>query len=222
LLKEEVSSRTTSLRQEWEKTVFAKIASSLEEIKDFFKYELSDKKDYALKIMTSTFAGSFSEYLIRELLQEIHEHVSPDNTSSSDFEEMFRCIKEASSKEDIVSNWTLEKGQPDVDIYVKGRCAVFLKNAVIDSEKMKKIWNEVDLCKRHAINRVFYGFNFAKNVQKIEYIRSQFEKMKDQFQVNIEPFDIKDLVSVIFEDLRRNGQTIANFQELDLFRVLDY
>jgi hypothetical protein len=222
LLKEEVSSRAPSLRQEWEKTVFAKIASSLEEIKNFFKYELSDKKDYTLKIMTSTFAGSFSEYLIRELLQEVYDYVTLDNTSASDFDEMFACIKSASSKDDIILNWVIEKDQPDVDIYIKDRCAIFLKNAIIDADKMKKIWNEVTLCKRHAIRRVFYGFNFAKNVQKIEYIRTHFEKMNNDFQMHIEPFDIKDLVSVIFEDLRRNGQTIANFQELDLFRVLDY
>lgn len=222
LLKEEVSSRTPSLGQEWEKTVFAKIASSLEEVKNFFKYELSDKKDYTLKIMTSTFAGTFSEYLIRELLQKVYEYVSLDNRSTSDFEEMFTCIKSASSKDDIILNYVMEKDQPDVDIYVRDKCAVFLKNAIVDSDKMKRIWNEVALCKGHAIHRVFYGFNFAKNVQKIEYIRSQFEKMNNHFQMHIEPFDIKDLVSVIFEDLRRNGQTIANFQELDLFRVLDY
>jgi hypothetical protein len=222
LLKEEVGSRSPSLRQDWERTVFAKIASSLEDIKNYFKYELSDKKDYTLKIMTSTFAGSFSEYLIRELLQKVYDYVSLSNTSTSDFYEMFACIKSASSRDDIILNWALEKNQPDVDIYIRDRCAIFLKNAIIDSDKMKKIWNEVDLCKRHGIHRIFYGFNFAKNVQKIEYIRAQFEKMNIGLQMHIEPFDIKDLISVIFEDLKRNGQTIAHFQELDLFKVLDY
>jgi hypothetical protein len=219
LLKEEVSSRTPSLKQEWEKAVFAEISFSLEKIKDFFKYELSDKKDYTLKIMTSTFAGSFSEYLIHELLQKFHDYGSLD-ISVSDFTELLKCIKSA-SRDDIIRSYMIEKNQPDIDIYVKDKCAVFLKNAIIDSDNMKRIWNEIDLCKRHAINKVFYGFNFAKNVQKIEYIRNNFEKMSNDFQI-IEPFDIKDLVSVIFEDLKRNGQTMANLQELDLFRILDY
>lgn len=222
LLKEEVSSRATSLGQDWEKTVFTKIALSLEEVKDFFRYEISDKKDYTLKIMTSSFAGTFSEYLIRELLQELYEYISLDKRTTSDFAEMFACIKSASSKEDIILNHILENGKPDVDIYVKDRCAIFLKNAIIDSDKMKKIWNEVTLCKEHGISVIFYGFNFAKNVQGIEYIRSHFEKMKSESHLSIEPFDIKDLVSTIFEDLKLNGKTRANFQELDLFRVLDY
>lgn len=222
LLKEEVSSRTPSLRQDWEKAVFCQIASSLDEVKSFFKYELSDKKDYALKIMTSTFAGSFSEYLIHELLRKVYDYVPLDKAFASDFEEMFACIKSASSRDDIILNFLKEKDQPDVDIYVRDKCAIFLKNAIIDSDKMKKIWNEVVLCKNHAIHKVFYGFNFAKNVQRIEYIRSQVEKMNNAYQMHIEPFDIKDLVSVILDELRRNGQTVANLQEIDLFRVLDY
>ncbi len=222
LLKEEVSNRTSSLGQDWEKTVFNKIASSLEEIKDFFKYEIVDKKDYSLKIMTSSFAGSFSEYLIHDLLQKVYDYVSLDKKSSSDFKELLICIKAASSKDDIILKFMLETDKPDVDIYVRDQCAIFLKNAYIDADKMTKIWNELTLCKQHGIVRVFYGFNFAKNVQRIEYIRGHFEKMKSEFQMYAEPFDIKDLVSVIFEELQRNGQTLANFQELDLFRVLDY
>ncbi len=222
LLKEEVSNRIASLGQDWERVVFTEITKSLEGVKDFFKYEISDKKDYTLKIMTSSFAGTFSEYLLRELLQEFYEYVPLNKKSTSDFEKMFSEVQSASSKEDIMLNYIVENGKPDIDIYVKGCCAIFLKNAVVDSEKMKKIWNEVTLCTHHGIATIFYGFNFAKNVQRIEYIRSNFEKMNREFQIHIEPFDIKDLVGVIFEELNRAGHTSSNFQEIDLFRVLDY
>ncbi len=221
LLKDEVSNRMSSLNREWQKTAFTNIIISLDYAKDFFKYELTEKKDYSLKIMTSTFAGNFSEYLIHQLLQEYH--VSNINKKSSeDFNELFACIKSATCKEAIVLNYILENGKPDVDIYVKDQCGIFLKNAVIDSGKIKKIWGELTLCKAYGIYKIFYGFNFAKNIEQIEYIRKQFEKISSTLELSIEPFDIKDLVSVIFDDFTLNKHSSANFHELDLFRVLDY
>jgi len=224
LLKIEISKRRNSLSQEWERDVFEQIIESLQISESLFKYEMKDKKDYTLKIMTSSFAGNFSEYFIHELCQEFFEYGLVDYKTPSDFRELLESIKLV-RKDDIRLNDVLEKDKPDIDIHIKNKCAIFLKNAKIESDEMKKIWEEIDLCSKKGIHKIFYCINFIKNIDKIEYVRKSFEKIKKhyaEFNLEVEVFDIKDVVNVFLEELKRSGKSKLNFSELDLYRVLDY
>jgi hypothetical protein len=222
LLKEEVGQRVSSLSQDWEKEIFTKIASSLENLKSFFRYEINDKKDYSLKIMTSTFAGNFSEYLVHDLVRKLFEYCSLESREMDDFSELFALIKKAKCKDDIKLSYILENGKPDIDIYIVNQCAIFLKNSPIDSDKIKHVWTELELCRKHNIHTFYYGFNFSKNVNTIEYIRKKFNEINSDLSWHAEPFDIKDLVSAIFIELERAGYQFNNFKDYDLLKILDY
>ena len=223
LLKEELSKRTSSLGQEWEKDIFTEIIGSLEVIESLFKYKMTDKKDYMLKIITSSFSGRFSEYFIYELYQEFSDCGKIDDNTPQEFRDLLECIISAENKNDIKLNDILEKNMPDIDIHIKNKCAIFLKNSKIESDEMKQIWKEIELCRKHGIDIVFYGINFIKNIEKIEYIRRSFEKIKIEYtNLNIDVFDIKDLVSVFLDELKRSGKSKLSFSQLDLYKVLDY
>jgi len=222
LLKMEVAKRGGLLSQKWEREVFEQITKSLQIAERLFKYEMTDTKDYTLKIMTSSFSGNFSEYFIYELCQEFFECGLIDDKTPSDFRDLLECIKLV-RKEDIKLNDVLEKGKPDIDIHIKNKCAIFLKNAKIESNEMKKIWGEINLCNKNGIHKIFYCINFIKNIEKIEYVRKSFEKIKKYYvDLNLEVFDIKDVVNVLLAELKRSGKSKLNFSELDLYRVLDY
>ena len=223
LLKEEIIKRTQSVNQDWEKDIFAEITKSLEIAEKLFKYEMIDKKDYTLKIMTSTFAGSFSEYFIHELCREFFDYGIIDEKTPLEFKDLLECIKLAGNKEDIKLNDVLEQDKPDIDVHIENKCAIFLKNSKIESDEMKKIWEEMKLCRKKEINKVFYGINFIKNIEKIEYIRRSFEKIKLNYSnLDVKVFDIKDLVSVFLYELKKSGKSKLNFSQLNLYRVLDY
>jgi len=223
LLNEEVSTRASSLGQDWEKDMFIEITKSLEMAEKLFKYEMIDKKDYTLKIMTASFAGGFSEYFIHELCREFFDYGIIDEKTPSEFKDLLERVKLARNKDDIKLNDVLEQDRPDIDIHIKNKCAIFLKNSKIESDEMKKIWREIEFCRKKGISRIFYGINFIKNIEKIEYIRKSFEKIKNSYaNLNIDVFDIKDLVSIFFGELKRSGKSKLNFSQLDLYRVLDY
>lgn len=96
-------------------------------------------------------------------------------------------------------------GGPDIDIHVKKQCTVFLKNTKIDSGKAKQIWREMRVCKKCGLTKVFYGINFIKNLSNIEYIRRSFEKIRKGYpDLILEIFDIKDLVSILLDELKRS------------------
>ncbi len=223
LLKEEIIKRTQSVSQDWEKDLFNEITKSLEIAEKLFKYEMIDKRDHTLKIMTSTFAGSFSEYFIHELCREFFNCGIIDEKTSLEFKDLLECIKSARNEEDIKLNDILEQDKPDIDVHIENKCAIFLKNSKIESDEMKKIWEEMKLCRKKGINKVFYGINFIKNIEKIEYIRRSFEKIKLYYSnLDVKVFDIKDLVSVFLHELKKSGKSKLNFSQLNLYRVLDY
>ncbi|RLI82468.1 hypothetical protein DRP04_03900 [Archaeoglobales archaeon] len=222
LLKEEVRVKSQLLTQEWEKEIFLQIYSTLEGLEDLFKYEGKHTRGYTLKIMTAQFSGGFSEYFIHELFREFFENGVIDEKTPDEFRELFECIKTA-RKDSIILNDHVEKDKPDIDIHIRGKCAVFLKNAKVDSDVVKQIWKEIELCKKKNIKKVFYGINFIKNLENIEYIKNTFDKIAETFkEIDVHIFDIKDLVSTLLSELGRCGKSKLNFPELDLYKVLDY
>jgi len=171
LLKEEINKRASSLTQNWEREMFTNIAELLNSAEKLFKYEMSDKKDYVLKIMTSSFAGHFSEYFIHELCREFFDYGKFDEHTPPEFKDLLECVKLASNKDEIVLNDILKQGEPDIDIHIKNKCGIFFKNRKIEADEMRKIWKEVELCQTKKINKIFYAINFIKNIEQIEYIR---------------------------------------------------
>jgi hypothetical protein len=223
LLREEIMKREKSVKQEWQKEMFKRISLVLEEEKKLFKYELTLKRDYNLKIMTSQFAGGFSEYLIHDLAQKFYDFGPLDEQKQSAFFDLFHCIKTMSTKDDIVLNKRLSQNDPDIDIYMKNKGALFLKNSTIEADEMKQLWKELTLCNNKNIKNVYFGINFVKNIHKIEYIRVNFKKMtKEYSEMYISVFDIKDLVEALFQELERSKMPKTTFQKMDFYRILDY
>ncbi len=224
LLKEDINKRINSLNQDWEKEIFKKILNSLEEIQKLFKYKLGGQKDYTLKIMSSSFAGSFSEYFIHHLFKEFFNYGKIDEKTPSEYKDLLESIKSVENINNIILNDTIfGANQPDIDIHINGRCAIFLKNSKVDSEEIGKIWREIELCNNEKIEMVFYCFNFIKNIEKIEFLRSNIEKIKNKFpHLKIKVYDIEDIIKVLLNELNRSGRSKFNFPELDLYEVLDY
>jgi len=222
LIRDEVQKRVKSLSQDWEKEVFLEIIGYLQKMEDLFKFEINDKKDYTLKIMTSTFAGNFSEYFIHELFLDFLENGRIDKETPSCYKELLQHIKSV-KKEDIILNHVIEPNKPDIDIHIKDRCGIFLKNSKIESKEIEKILNEFELCKTNNINKIFYCINFMKNIENIKFVRQSFEDIRKKMpEINLEVFDIKDLIGAILFELKRIGKSNLNFSELDLYKVLDY
>ena len=221
-MKEEVAMVTSDLGQEWEKDIFTGLINSLETTEYLFKYKMLNIKDYRLKIMTSTFAGSFSEYFIHDLCREFHDCGKIDALTPQKFKILLESVI-STDKDDIKLNDVLVAGKPDIDLHIKNKCAVFLKNRKLQYDRMKTIQEEIELCREKKIGKVFYGINFIKNVEKIDEIRKFLEKAKTEYpSVSIGVFDIKDLIHVLLDELKRTGKSRLNFSKFELDKVLDY
>ena len=179
LLQDEIEKRESSLSQEWQKEIFQKANESLRRIQVLFKYEMANKKDYNLKIITSTFSGGFSEYFLHDLCLDFYINGIVNENTPTEFRPFLECVKNVKNKKDIVLNDFVENNKPDIDIHLKGEGALFLKNAKINSNEIKKIWREIELCQRNNISIIFYGINFIKNIEGIEYIRRKFQEIKN-------------------------------------------
>jgi len=222
LFRIEVEKRESIVTQKWEKEIFGNILTSLENIKRLFKYEVTKDADYQLKIISAQFSGGFSEYFIHDLFEEYYDCCEIDEKISEDFIKLMKLIK-GSIKENIKRNDFVEEDKPDIDIHIKNKCAVFLKNAKLDRSDLQQIKREFDLCKKHKIKNIFYAINFVKNLKEIGEIYNAFEGLKQNYaDLQIEIVDIKDMVEEFLKELKRSGKSKLNFSRLDLYKILDY
>lgn len=222
LFRIEVEKRESIVHQEWEKMIFQNILISLNNIKKLFKYELTKEKDYQLKIIAAQFSGGFSEYFIHDLFEEYHDCCIVDNQTPQDFKKLMELIRQA-RRDDIKRGDVIEKDKPDIDIHVRKRCAVFLKNATLYSDEFQQIKRELDLCNKVKIKDVLYAINFVKNIKEIERVYLLFEDLVKRYtDINIQIVDIKDMVEAFLNELKRSGKSKLNFSRLDLYKILDY
>jgi len=222
LFRIEVEKREEIVNQEWEKKIFQDILTSLGNIKKLFKYEVSREADYRLKIIAAQFSGGFSEYFIHDLFEEYYDCCEVDERTPNDFRKLMVLIRE-SLRENIKRNDFIEQDKPDIDIHIKNKCAVFLKNAKLDRTELNKIKRELDLCRKYKIKNVFYAINFVKNLRRIEEIYNVFKRLKEDYlDLHINIFDIKDMVEAFLDELKRSGKSKLNFSRLDLYKILDY
>jgi hypothetical protein len=221
LLKDEVIKRSKTLNQEWEKDMFETVGRHLEECLGLFKYEIAQKKDYSLKIMTSTFSGHFSEYFVSELCSELCSCNKTDECPS-ELNDLLCCLRSVKPTE-IHQNHQFGSGEQDVDIMIGTRYAILLKNAQIKSTDLKKIWDEFDLCAKHKIEKVFYGLNFMKNIESIDSLRSHFQKIRTRYpDIDIYVYDIRDLINNMIIILKANNKMKRCYSNMDLYRIMDY
>ncbi|MHA1660015.1 MAG: hypothetical protein ACTSUT_12950, partial [Promethearchaeota archaeon] len=74
ILKEKINKDVEELNQDWIKALFNNIKEVLESNISQFRYEYELKGGYKLGILSSTFAGYFSEFIIHYLLLKFKEH----------------------------------------------------------------------------------------------------------------------------------------------------
>lgn len=222
LLRAEAEKRKETLKTEWIIGAFGTVCDLLMGINKIFKYNITERQDYELKIMSAQFSGGFTEYLIHDLFKKFHGKARLDDQTPEEYRELFECIKGA-KEDDIERNFIVEKGGPDLDIHIKPHCAVLLKNAKVSDKVRGKMSEEFNLCARHKIKKVWCGINFAKNLEEIDEI-DEFIcwARKQHADIEIEVFDIKDLVEALYKELKRHGEPELNFPELDIYKVLDY
>jgi len=223
ILRVEIEKRKKLISQQWEINIFDKIINKLDIAKELFRYKLNKEQDYQLKLMTAHFSGGFSEYFIHDLFEDFLEHGVTDSQTPLDFQRLMNNIKTCGNKLNIIRGDRLELDKPDIDIHIKNKCAFFIKNGTLNSEDFSQIRREINLCANKNIEEIYYSINFVKNLREIRKIYDFFEKIKqDYLKLNLIIFDIKDVVEVFLQELKRSGKSKLNFSQLDLHKILDY
>jgi len=222
ILKDKIQKDKEEVSKDWIKHSFDNIIQSLEKIEQQFKYEYKSKSGYKLEILSSSFAGNFSEFLVHLLLQKFKEFGRNLKEIPTKFNSLLKDVLMVSSKEEIILKADFPKGDSDIDVYIKGKCAIFLKNSRISRNAQKDIWNELELCRRNTILKVYYLINFNKNLENIEKIRNFHNNLKHEFNdIKLNLFDIKDLVMELIEFFENHKIKIFGFPTIDLFKILN-
>jgi hypothetical protein len=93
-LKEKIQKDIDKISQNWIKTLFDNINEILESNISQFRYEYKLKGGYKLGILSSTFAGYFSEFILHYLLLKFKEYNGNVNEIPSNFKNILSdCFK---------------------------------------------------------------------------------------------------------------------------------
>jgi hypothetical protein len=226
LLEIETSKNKQAMQHYWENEVFDSILKNLREIRELFKYEVAPSQDYQLKVITSQFSGGFSEFFVHQLTEEVFENGEVENLIVPEqHKKLLQTIKNAKSKETIYRNFYPDenRSQPDIDIFIENKAAIFVKNGWLSSADRKQICEEIKLCKKINTNKIFYLANFVKNMRQINELSKFFDRLKENYKDNeIIVFDIKDLLHSMLKSVEKNGKSHFNFPETDFYKILDY
>lgn len=222
-LKEKIQKDIDKISQNWIKTLFDNINEILESNISQFRYEYKLKGGYKLGILSSTFAGYFSEFILHYLLLKFKEYNGNVNEIPSNFKNILSDVISASSEDDIVLNDTESVENTDIDIHIKGKSAILLKNENITHRARSKIRRELKICLENRILRIYYGINFMKNLENIESLRKFRNDLMNEFsELDLSFFDIKELVNTLINYFRKHKIKIFGFPAKELYKTLDY
>lgn len=209
------------------KNIASGVLDKIRQSRLIFKYKHDEKlTNYQLQIITRTFSGQISEYLVHELLLdmtnlkikgEVDKKIKPLLEKTTD-----------TSHDKIMRNHRLnkkEKDCPDIDVYYdlsKDPLAVFIKNAKISRNEKRKIYKELDYVNQKGVKKIYYCINMLSNMQELNDIKDFFNILNSKFSsLDITVLDLKSLFNEILIQFNRNGFKKFNFSDIDLFRFIN-
>ncbi|MFW9882580.1 MAG: hypothetical protein ACFFG0_56685, partial [Candidatus Thorarchaeota archaeon] len=111
----------------------------------------------------------------------------------------------------------------DIDIHIKGKCAIFLKNENVTHRARAKMKRELDICVNNGILKIYYGINFMKNLENIESLRRFKAGLKNVFpELDLSFFDIKEFINELINYFNKQKIKIFGFPAKEIFKTLDY
>ena len=223
ILKEKIQKEKDNINQNWIKTLFNNINDVLESNISQFRYEYELKGGYKLGILSSTFAGYFSEFILHYLLLKFMEYGGNVNEIPSNFKNILNDVISTSNEDNIILNDTNFVENTDIDIHIKGKSAIFLKNENITRRARSKMRRELEICIENRILRIYYGINFMKNLENIESMRKFRNDLKNEFsELDLFIFDIKELVNILINYFNKHKIKTFGFPAKEIFKTLDY
>jgi len=228
LIEIELHKLSDETSQEKIKQISDQVIKKIQESKILFKYKY-DKKllNYQIKIITRTFSGSISEYLLHELLQDMTKLKLYGNIDNRVKEILYSAVDSSENK--IKKNYKFSKSDkqdPDIDIYfdlTQKPLAIFVKNAIFTDKVKKQIYKELIYAKKNNVKNIFFLINMVKNIESLNEMKLFFDNIiKKEKDLKIDVLDIKLLVSEILNQFDRNNFNKFNFSDVDLLRFLNY
>lgn len=222
ILKREIETLSNNASIEWIKELLNKIYIDFNEIESLFKYSSNNSSVSRLESVDTSFIGNFIEYMIYKLIIEmksVDKSKLKYNLEDFKYKELINIINNTNInaiklnyKEDIKSK------KPDIDINIGNSTAILIKNGVIDWKEKKVIKNEIDIVVDELkYKKCYYIINFNKNINQISMLKSFFEGLAKEKNIEILVDDIKcfyDEMLNVFID-----RHIYNFSVKQLYKL---
>jgi hypothetical protein len=181
--------------KEWQKEVSIKAEESLNKIaSQLFKYGIPTSLERRLLIVEEASSGKFVEFIVYYLLREIIinriELGNIKNISNQDIRYFLSIINKVEDISQIQWNYKKQGEDTDIDIFISGKYGIFLKTGILNSNDIKKIFNEIDSSKKLNLERVYQIIDIAKNLDTAKKLLKH---------PNITLLDVGEFLTVLLE-----------------------
>ena len=219
LLRNEIEKLSNNSKTQWIKETLDSINLQFREIERLFRYEENKSSVTKLENIDDSFMGTLIEYLLHDLLNYIKNNEEKIKKKIDiEYENFINYLKQT---ETIILNDKIEDEMPDIDINIKNKTAVLIKNGRLKSDEWKTIKQELMLVsKSEKYMECYYLINF-KNIDNIVQIKESFIKYEKEYNIIIKVMDIKDFYSNLLNTLKEPKKKY-NFSEEQLYKIFGY
>lgn len=220
LLRNEIEKLSNNSKTQWIKETLDSINLQFREIERLFRYEENKSSVTKLENIDDSFMGTLIEYLLHDLLNYIKNNEEKIKKKIDiEYENFINYLKQT---ETIILNDKIEDEMPDIDINIKNKTAVLIKNGRLKSDEWKTIKQELVLVsKSEKYMECYYLINFNKNIDNIVQIKESFIKYEKEYNIIIKVMDIKDFYSNLLNTLKEPKKKY-NFSEEQLYKIFGY
>lgn len=220
LLRNEIEKLSNNSKTQWIKETLDSINLQFREIERLFRYEENKSSVTKLENIDDSFMGTLIEYLLHDLLNYIKNNEEKIKKKIDiEYENFINYLKQT---ETIILNDKIEDEMPDIDINIKNKTAVLIKNGRLKSDEWKTIKQELMLVsKSEKYMECYYLINFNKNIDNIVQIKESFIKYEKEYNIIIKVIDIKDFYSNLLNTLKEPKKKY-NFSEEQLYKIFGY
>lgn len=220
LLRNEIEKLSNNSKTQWIKETLDSINLQFREIERLFRYEENKSSVTKLENIDDSFMGTLIEYLLHDLLNYIKNNEEKIKKKIDiEYENFINYLKQT---ETIILNDKIEDEMPDIDINIKNKTAVLIKNGRLKSDEWKTIKQELMLVsKSEKYMECYYLINFNKNIDNIVQIKESFIKYEKEYNIIIKVMDIKDFYSNLLNTLKEPKKKY-NFSEEQLYKIFGY
>jgi len=183
---------------EWQKKLSEYISNEIVSIANKnFKYNIPRNIRRSLLIVEEYAGGKFLEFIIFYLLKELINHkcqalLKLNEIRDSNIRKFIKLVLNSKPEE---VRWSYKTSDIDIDIFISGKYAIFLKTGIIGKSDMISIQEELEVSKNY---KVYYLLDVAKNLDVVKDINS----MRDNQIILI---DIGVFLDEIYEFAKKVG-----------------